>query len=101
MSPESFTYWLQGFFELSRVQGVKIDDPLLLAIEDHLKLVFKKETPDRTALSEEDIKNIRERFKTDDGKVPLFPYFSPPLPDMPNYAGWTPPNPYWGKTIIC
>lgn len=98
MSPEAFTYWLQGFFELSRVQGVKIDDPLLLAIEDHLKLVFKKETPDRTdEVNKELINRLQEGFKTDDGKVPLFPYFSPPLPTDYNYPGWTPPN-HWVVT---
>ncbi len=44
MSPEQFCYWLQGFLEISRQQG--IDAVQAQVIKDHLKLVFKKETPE-------------------------------------------------------
>jgi hypothetical protein len=46
MTAEQFTYWLQGFMEVA--------DPIELTanqthqIKDHLKLVFDKQTPDRT-----------------------------------------------------
>jgi hypothetical protein len=42
MSPESFTYWLQGFVELG---GKKPNDQQWKMIKEHLALVFKKETP--------------------------------------------------------
>ena len=43
MTPEQFTYWLQGFNEITNglpptAEGWKV-------ITDHLALVFKKETP--------------------------------------------------------
>lgn len=48
MTAEQFTYWLQGYFEINdpdRISpmGTKI-------IKDHLALVFKKETPNRTVV---------------------------------------------------
>ena len=48
MRPQDFTYWLQGFFELSD-QNVTLDDRQMQTIKDHLALVFKKETPTRTS----------------------------------------------------
>lgn len=47
MTPESFTYWLQGFVELSESNAVPNEKQWLM-IKDHLKLVFDKKTPDRT-----------------------------------------------------
>lgn len=46
MSPEIFTYWLQGFVELTETDS--ISDKQWLVIKDHLKLVFDKKTPDRS-----------------------------------------------------
>lgn len=46
MSPESFTYWLQGFVELTETEA--ISEKQWLVIKDHLKLVFDKKTPDRS-----------------------------------------------------
>jgi hypothetical protein len=44
MTPENFTYWLQGYFEIS---GEKtLDAREVQIIKDHLDLVFKKVTPD-------------------------------------------------------
>lgn len=43
MTPENFTYWLQGFFELSN--SVVLSEQQIRMIKDHLQLVFKKETP--------------------------------------------------------
>jgi hypothetical protein len=46
MNSETFTYWLQGFIELSDTDT--ISEKQWLIIKDHLKLVFDKKTPDRT-----------------------------------------------------
>ena len=45
MSPENFCYWLQGALELSQLG--KFDYQQTQIIQDHLDLVFKKETPTR------------------------------------------------------
>jgi hypothetical protein len=47
MTPKDFTYWLQGFFELSN-EDVTLSHRQLKIIKDHLNLVFDKETPDRS-----------------------------------------------------
>ena len=44
MNPEQFTYWLQGFFELSEADLT----PREQIIKDHLKTVFHKVTPTYT-----------------------------------------------------
>jgi hypothetical protein len=46
MTPEQFTYWLQGFSEVSGEEAP--DARQWKIIQDHLALVFKKETPTRT-----------------------------------------------------
>ena len=46
MTPENFTYWLQGFFEISDAK--KLDETQVQIIKDHLDLVFNKVTPDRS-----------------------------------------------------
>lgn len=49
MTPEQFCYWLQGFFELKRTidhrEGATPET--MKVIEDHLRLVFDKKTPQR------------------------------------------------------
>ena len=45
MSPENFVYWLQGYLELS--DSKDLDGNQVDIIKDHLKLVLKKETPNR------------------------------------------------------
>lgn len=63
MNSESFTYWLQGFVELSDTDT--ISEKQWLVIKDHLKLVFDKKTPDRNdyvpSRSVEDI--LKDAFK--------------------------------------
>jgi hypothetical protein len=46
MTPENFCYWLQGYFEISRATGqpLVVTDKEIKVIEEHLQLVFKKET---------------------------------------------------------
>jgi len=44
MTPQDFTYWLQGFMEISDPKS--LDEKQTQIIKDHLALVFKKETPD-------------------------------------------------------
>lgn len=46
MNSETFTFWLQGFVELSDTDTVS--EKQWLIIKDHLKLVFDKKTPVRT-----------------------------------------------------
>lgn len=43
MTPEQFTYWLQGFAEVSNSKT--ITEQQWKIIQDHLKLVFNKVTP--------------------------------------------------------
>lgn len=47
MNSTDFTYWLQGFVELSEYNAVPNEKQWLM-IKDHLKLVFDKKTPDRS-----------------------------------------------------
>jgi hypothetical protein len=42
MTPDQFTYWLQGFAEINQEAPTKEQWEV---IKDHLQLVFKKETP--------------------------------------------------------
>jgi hypothetical protein len=46
MTPENFTYWIQGFFEISDAK--KLDETQVQIIKDHLDLVFNKVTPSRS-----------------------------------------------------
>jgi hypothetical protein len=43
MSPEQFTFWLQGFFELT--DSNKLSANQVKMIKEHLGLVFSKVTP--------------------------------------------------------
>ena len=45
MSPEQFAYWLKGFTELNN--GAMPSEAQWRSINDHLKTVFNKVTPDR------------------------------------------------------
>lgn len=55
MSPEQFTYWLKGFFEISDTNN--LSEKQVQIIRDHLNLVFNKETPERSKRS-----NYKELF---------------------------------------
>ena len=43
MTAEQFTYWLQGFFELSG--ATTLNEEQVKIVKDHIALVMKKETP--------------------------------------------------------
>ena len=45
MTPGQFTFWLQGFFEISGAQEITKEQSQI--IQDHLQLVFNKVTPNR------------------------------------------------------
>ena len=47
MTPRDFSYWLQGFFEISN-EDVTLSHRQIQIIKDHLNLVLNKETPDRS-----------------------------------------------------
>lgn len=59
MTPEQFCYWLQGYVEIRESTPTPAE---WLIITEHLKLVFKKETPQFPRLN-----------------PPIFPNGSPPL----------------------
>ena len=44
MTPEQFTYWLQGFMEMADPK--ELNKTQTQQIKDHLKLVFDKKTPE-------------------------------------------------------
>jgi hypothetical protein len=46
MTTEQFVYWLQGFMEICNPET--LDENQTQIIKDHLKLVFDKQTPERT-----------------------------------------------------
>jgi hypothetical protein len=46
MTAEQFTYWLQGFMEICNPEI--LDESQTQIIKDHLKLIFDKQTPDRS-----------------------------------------------------
>ena len=48
MTAEQFTYWLQGYFEINDPERISPLETKI--IKDHLALVFKKETPNRTVV---------------------------------------------------
>jgi hypothetical protein len=43
MTAEQFTYWLQGFFELSRT--TTLNEQQVKIVKDHIALVLNKATP--------------------------------------------------------
>lgn len=66
MTPEQFTYWLQGFVELTDSDETAIlDAPQWAMIKDHLKEVFHKVTPKRVIphdLNKEFVPNFNPQF---------------------------------------
>lgn len=52
MTPEQFCYWLQGYFELKKTIDHRdgATPETMKVIEDHLKLVLTKVTPERITI---------------------------------------------------
>lgn len=82
MTPEQFVYWLQGF---SEVNGDRpIDKDQWTIIQDHLKTVFRKETPDRSKeVSEIKLKDIMDKMDNAN-KIPV-PLWQPKIADDLNF----------------
>lgn len=66
MTTEQFTYWLQGFFELSG--ATTLNEEQVKVIRDHISLVMKKETPN----------SIGGLFDPKDPNIKLAQYLSKP-----------------------
>jgi hypothetical protein len=49
MTAEQFTYWLQGFFELSG--ATTLNEQQVKVVKDHIALVLKKETIQYTGIT--------------------------------------------------
>lgn len=54
MTPENFVYWLKGYFEVSQhLDGPKtLNEKQVEEIQNHLKLVMTKVTPDLSAVKD-------------------------------------------------
>lgn len=59
MTTEQFTYWLQGYFEISN--NNTLSEEQVQVIKDHLNLVFKKVTPDRNKSLPEENSTLEPR----------------------------------------
>lgn len=70
MNSQDFCYWLQGALELGHADYFDAND--IRIIQDHLNLVFKKETPDRSIT----IQDMAREFK------PIKPFDSQPSPTL-------------------
>jgi hypothetical protein len=67
MTPEQFTYWLQGFVEIQN--PTKLDRQQTQIIKDHLKEVFEKKTPNYGTLTTS--KNTGPTWITPNTTMPL------------------------------
>lgn len=67
MTPEQFTYWLQGFIEMENPKTLSLRQTKV--IKDHLNLVFKKETPKRNKVKKEVTRLSDIRFTPNNGKI--------------------------------
>lgn len=72
MNSRDFTYWLQGFFELSD-ENVTLSQRQIKIIKDHLNLMFDKETPDYTKEGGDEV--ITSSPPTEPWKVPAYTKF--------------------------
>lgn len=79
MTPEQFTYWLQGMFDITNPLTLSVKEVQI--IKDHLALVFERKTPDRNNLEY-------------GPSLPGFITPNPPLPLVPTWRDDTIPSPY-------
>jgi len=80
MTAEQFTYWLQGYFEINDPDRISPMETKI--IKDHLALVFKKETPNRTVTVPDDTSIWRGPHISPSPAQP--PYTTSPYPDWIN-----------------
>lgn len=71
MTPENFTYWLQGFFELTNTNELTEDQVKM--IKQHLALVFKNESAsinvEETKVKKISLDDIMDKSKSKRVKV--------------------------------
>jgi len=85
MSPQEFTYWLQGALELNPEMLNKGMTPeQVKMIQDHLNLVFTKVTPDRIEKAKIDTPDIPG--VTIEDKLSIFPTVNWDTPGTPGGA---------------
>lgn len=85
MTAEQFAYWLKGFMEVAQPQT--LNSTQIQIIQDHLKLVFDKQTPERELYGTAPI-------GVPNTTQPVLPYISP--------NDWSiNPKPYNPYTITC
>jgi hypothetical protein len=63
MTPEQFTYWLQGFMEI--LDPTMIHEKETQIIKDHLKTVFNKVTPEYINTPTIGVKDFTEPYEID------------------------------------
>jgi hypothetical protein len=73
MNSLNFCYWLQGYVELS-TNNKGLSPKQLDMVREHLKLVFKKETPDQDVLnvqlcSPQPLGNFADYYPTQNASV--------------------------------
>jgi len=74
LNSRDFTFWLQGFFELSN-EDVTLSHRQLQIIKDHLNLAFDKETPDYTKEGSDEVITTdisSPPLKTEPWKIPSY-----------------------------
>jgi hypothetical protein len=95
MNAQEFAYWLQGFFELTE-DDKQLTKKQVKIIRDHLSLVFKKVTPDRSAGSDipyceqrDVLKRIQETMERMEKQpapaMPSIPWVQPLTPYQPPF----------------
>ena len=113
MNSRDFCFWLQGYFELVETNNSKLTKSQIQVIQDHLKLVFKKETPDRSIAGkpsvkekekdnlDKSLKDLLDEYEKDRKNKPPFKWPWPdttPFPQEPRWwideVGDVIPNPY-------
>lgn len=83
MNEREFCYWLQGLFEVGGVKA--LDETQVQIVKDHLALVFKKVTADRSG---PDLAEIYRREM--DRKNPVMPYRTTLVPNPAEIDKWVP-----------
>jgi hypothetical protein len=88
MTPQEFTYWLQGYMEVADPETIGEKETAM--IKEHLALVFNKVT----TTIKEDVPFCSPKEGTGTPFVP--PPFEPYIPPAPNIQPWdTLPNQPW------